>query len=91
MSVIMSITQETIHNPIFTIRSMQVMVDRDLAILYGIGTRILNQAVKRNINRFTDNFRHQLSDSEQAELITNCDRFKILNVMLLHHVFYHPA
>ena len=78
MSDIMSVTQETIQSQIFTIRGIQVMVDRDLAILYGIDTRILNQAVKRNINRFPDNFRHQLSDSEQAELITNCDRFKIL-------------
>jgi hypothetical protein len=64
-----------IENRIFTIRSVQVMVDRDLAELYQVGTKVLNQSVKRNIDRFPAQFRFQLSDKEKTELVTNCDRF----------------
>jgi len=49
-----------------------------LASLYGVTTKVLNQAVKRNINRFPEAFRFQLSDNEKNELVTNCDRFKTL-------------
>ena len=51
------------------------MIDRDLAELYGVETKALNQAVKRNIERFPENFRFQLSNQEKDELVTNCDRF----------------
>ena len=54
------------------------MIDRDLAFLYGVETKVLNQAVKRNIKRFPNNFRFQLTEDELAELVTNCDRFKAL-------------
>ncbi len=64
-----------IKNMIFSFRELQVMVDRDLAELYGVGTKVLNQAVKRNIERFPNDFRFQLSDNEKTELVTNCDRF----------------
>ena len=43
-----------IENRIFNLRGMQVMIDRDLAELYGVETKVLNQAVKRNIERFPD-------------------------------------
>lgn len=59
-------------------RNEQVMIDRDLAFLYGVETRALNQAVKRNIERFPENFRFQLTKEELEELVTNCDRFKTL-------------
>ena len=49
---------------IFTIRNLQVMFDRDLAELYGVETRALNQAVKRNINRFPFEFMFQLTKEE---------------------------
>ncbi len=49
---------------IITLRGEQVMLDRDLAILYGIETRTLNQAVKRNIERFPDDFMFQLTKQE---------------------------
>ena len=52
------------------------MIDHDLATLYGVGTKVLNQAVKRNIDRFPDRFRFQLSKEEKTELVTICDRFK---------------
>lgn len=67
-----------IENRIFTMRGVQVMVDRDLAELYQVETKVLNQAVKRNIDRFPTVFRFLLTDAEKDELVTNCDRFKNL-------------
>lgn len=67
-----------IENRILTIRGHQVMVDRDLAELYQVDTKALNQAVKRNIERFPESFRFQLSNNEKDELVTNCDRFNAL-------------
>ena len=67
-----------IETRIFTIQHKQVMIDRDLAELYNIETKALNQAVKRNIERFPEQFCFQLSDSETKELVANCDRFKTL-------------
>lgn len=64
-----------IENRIFTIRGVQVMIDKDLSELYQVGTKVLNQSVKRNIDRFPYQFRFQLSDKEKTELVTNCDRF----------------
>ena len=55
---------DDIKNKIFTIRGLQVMLDRDLAELYGVETRALNQAVKRNIDRFPSDFMFQLSSTE---------------------------
>jgi hypothetical protein len=73
-----SISQKDIQYRIFTIRGLQVIVDRDLAALYGVETKVLNQAVKRNLNRFPSTFRFQLTNNEVLELVTNCDRFENL-------------
>lgn len=73
-----SYDQKQAESRIFTIRGVQVMLDRDLAEFYGVETKALNQAVKRNINRFPDRFRFQLSEEEKKELVTNCDRFVTL-------------
>ena len=67
-----------IENLILDIRGQQVMLDRDLANLYGVDTKVLNQAVKRNIERFPVRFRFQLSDLERDKLVTNCDRLQML-------------
>lgn len=67
-----------IQDLIYVIRGQQVMLDRDLATLYGVETKVLNQAVKRNIERFPERYRFRLNESEKDELVTNCDRF--LNV-----------
>ena len=67
-----------IENRIFNLRGMQVMIDRDLAELYGVETKVLNQAVKRNIERFPPQFRLQLIDNDLSELVTICDRFEKL-------------
>ena len=56
---------------------IQVMVDSDLAAVYDVETRVLNQAVKRNIDRFPKEFRFQLTQEEYDELVTNCDRFHL--------------
>lgn len=55
---------QTIQNKIYTIRDVQVMLDRDLAELYGVETRVLNQAVKRNIERFPPEFMFQMTKDE---------------------------
>lgn len=54
------------------------MIDRDLAELYQVETKVLNQAIKRNILRFPNAFRFQLDEDELKELVTNCDRFESL-------------
>lgn len=72
------ITSTTIESKILTIRSQQVMIDRDLAELYGTETKVLNQAVKRNIERFPEDFMFVLDKTEKEELVTNCDRFNVL-------------
>lgn len=65
-----------IHNKIYTIRNLQVMIDVDLALLYGVETKVLNQAVKRNIERFPETFRFQLTDNEYK----NCSRSQIVTL-----------
>lgn len=72
------LTTQVIENRIYTIRGVQVMVDRDLAELYGVETKRLNEAVKRNIERFPEKFRFQLTDDEKLKLVANCDRFRLL-------------
>ena len=68
----------TIERMIFNIRGQRVMIDYDLAHLYGVTTKKLNQAVKRNIERFPSDFMFQLTDTEQKELVTNCDHLQKL-------------
>ena len=58
----------SIESKIHIIRGKQVMIDRDLAELYGVETKVFNQAVKRNINRFPDEFRFQLMEDEMDML-----------------------
>ena len=67
-----------VESRIISIRGSQVMIDRDLAELYGVETKRLNEAVKRNIERFPERFRFQLTKEEMAELVANCDRFNSL-------------
>ena len=68
------VTLDVLKERIFTIRNKRVMIDRDLAELYGVSTKKLNQAVKRNIMRFPSDFMFQLTDKEQNKLVTICDR-----------------
>ncbi len=63
------IPQEVIENKILLVRGKRVMLDKDLAILYGVTTGNLNKAVQRNIDRFPDDFMLQLTDEEFKNLI----------------------
>jgi hypothetical protein len=69
---------EIIEQRIFLLRGEKVMIDRDLAELYEVSTKVLNQAVRRNIERFPHEFMFQLTKEERDELVTNCDRFESL-------------
>jgi len=72
------ITQGLIENNIFLIRGQKIMIDRDLAKLYGVETKYLNRQVKRNIGRFPGEFMFQLNPEEKNELVTKCHRFETM-------------
>ena len=78
MSKDLTLSQQHIENRIFTIRGKQVMFDRDLAEMYQLEVKRLNEQVKRNIDRFPETFRFQLNSQEKDELVANCDRFESL-------------
>lgn len=77
MSHISNPTYSQIQDLIFQIRGYRVMIDADLARLYGISTKRLNEQVKRNKTRFPDAFMFQLTKAE-LEPVANCDRLKNL-------------
>jgi len=69
---------EMIERKILLIRGEKVMLDADLASLYGVTTKRLNEQVKRNRDRFPDDFMFQLTEAEKAEVVANCDHLKNL-------------
>lgn len=71
-------SHRNIQHLIQKIRNKRVVIDRDLAELYKIETKRLNEQVKRNIDRFPTHFRFQLTDSEKNQLVADCDRLKVL-------------
>ncbi|QQR80863.1 MAG: ORF6N domain-containing protein [Deltaproteobacteria bacterium] len=72
------ITTGSIEQSILWIRGQKVMLDSDLARLYGVTTKRLNEQVKRNRDRFPIDFMFQCNADEKMELVANCDRFKNL-------------
>ena len=72
------ISEKDILDCIIRIRGKKVMIDRDLASIYGVTTKRLNEQVKRNLSRFPEDFIFQLTKEEKAELVANCDRFLML-------------
>lgn len=72
------IPAERIESKIYLIRGQKVMLDRDLAELYGVSTKRLNEAVKRNAARFPNEFMFLLSEKEKSELVAICDHLKAL-------------
>ena len=74
---------ENIKNVIYEIRGQKVMLDRDLASIYGVETRALNQAVKRNADRFPEDFMFKLSKEEWIE-IERISSISSQNVMTSH-------
>lgn len=67
-----------IEGMILTVRGQKVILAADLARLYGVTTRALNQAVRRNSDRFPEDFFFQLTAEEKQEVITNCDHLENL-------------
>jgi hypothetical protein len=63
---------ERVEQAILVIRGQKVMLDADLAILYGVTTSVLNQAVKRNAERFPSDFMFQLTEPEKVKVVTIC-------------------
>lgn len=67
--------QERIEGRILHIRGLKVLLDRDLARLYGVPTKVLNQAVKRNLERFPEDFMFQLTQEElenwKSQIVTS--------------------
>jgi len=84
-AVVPTLEDDSIRSRIFTIRSVQVMLDRDLAELYGVEVKYLNRQVKRNLERFPDDFMFQLTRDE-------CLRCQIgtLNMGRGQHLKYMP-
>jgi len=72
-TTIATIGDESLRSRIYTIRGVQVILAHDLADLYQVSTGVFNQSVKRNEERFPDNFRFQLTKEELDEVITICD------------------
>jgi hypothetical protein len=69
---------EEVSPLILELRGQRVLVDRDLASLYGTTTKRLNQAVQRNVERFPADFMFQLTDIERRKIVSDYDRFKSL-------------
>ena len=76
---------EIIRSKIYEIRGQKVMLDRDLAQMYGVETKVLNQAVKRNIERFPEDFMFKLTKDEclRSQIVT-------LNEAKGQHLKYMP-
>ena len=68
-----SIMYAKINRGILFVRGQKVMLDADLADMYGVKTKRLNEQVKRNIHRFPADFMFQLSDEEKQEVVAYCD------------------
>jgi hypothetical protein len=73
-----NLIKSKIETRIFTIRGMQVIIDKDLAEFFQTSTKRLNEQVKRNALRFPDSFYFQLDQKEKQELVAICDRLKSL-------------
>ncbi|NQT78497.1 MAG: ORF6N domain-containing protein [Bacteroidetes bacterium] len=72
------IPTEKIDRAILIIRGHKIMLDSDLAEIYGVKTSRLNEQVKRNKNRFPNDFMFQLTNQEKQEVIANCDHLQKL-------------
>ena len=69
---------DRIQNRILLVRGEKVVVDADLAEFYGVTTKALNQAIRRNKERFPADFMFQLTKTEKTEVVTNCDHLEKL-------------
>jgi hypothetical protein len=77
-NALVEIPDEIILSKILVIRGQKVMIDSNIAELYGVSTKRLNEQVKRNILRFPEDFMFQLTEQEKAEVVANCDHLRKL-------------
>jgi phage regulator Rha-like protein len=88
------IPNDRIESAILLLRGQKVMLDRDLATLYGVQTKVLNQAVKRNIDRFPDDFMFQLTQDEAKAWwkysVASLLRSQIVTLKRGEHIKYRP-
>lgn len=86
MTKIMLATDDEIKSKILLIRGKRVMIDKDLAELYSVPTKRLNEQVKRNSTRFPEDFMFQLTADEKEEVVAKCDHLK--NIKFSSHLPY---
>lgn len=72
------IKYEEVENKIIEIRDQKIIIDSDVAELYGVETKRINEAVSRNLDKFPDGYLITLDEKEKNELVANCDRFDAL-------------
>jgi phage regulator Rha-like protein len=88
------VPSEVIEQHIFLIRNQKVMLDRDLADLYGVSTKVINQAVKRNLKRFPEDFMFQLSSDEtetwRNHVLAGRSRSQIVTLKRGENIKYQP-
>ena len=83
-----SLTAENIGGRILVLRNRRVLLDADLAELYQVSTKRLKEQLKRNTNRFPEDFAFQLSENEKSEVVAKCDHLKRLKYSpFLPHAF----
>ena len=74
----LAVSAQRIESSILVIRDQKVILDADLAELYGVSTKVFNQAVRRNQDRFPEDFMFRLTPEEKGEVVTNCDHLRKL-------------
>ena len=74
----LAVSAQRIESSILVIRDQKVILDADLAELYGVSTKVFNQAVRRNHDRFPEDFMFRLTTEEKGEVVTNCDHLRKL-------------
>ena len=75
---VMPISLEDVQDKIIVLRGEPVILDRDVAKLYGVQTKEINQAVKNNLRKFPDGYILSVNEDEMNELVKNFDRFNVL-------------
>ena len=76
--VLMPISMEDVQDKIIVLRGEPVILDRDVAELYGVQTKEINQAVKNNLRKFPKGYILSVEEEEKEELVKNFDRFNVL-------------
>jgi hypothetical protein len=79
------VAEQKILNKIYAIRGEKLMLDKDLAEMYVVETRVLNQSIKRNLNRFPKDFMFQLSEKEFKNLISQNVTSRTANFIMLKY------